>query len=164
MGQDIHHGMSEADIKKRMATLALGAVGVVYGDIGTSPLYTLQTTLSHDGMHPTPESIYGVLSLSVTSRWREFGMRAALGADSGRMLRLVVGEAFALVGVGAAIGIAGAIIATRVLSAFLFGVSRSDPTTYVLVALVLGGAAFIASWLPARRAAAIDPVEALRAD
>ena len=108
--------------------------------------------------------IYGVTSLSVTSRWRELGIRAALGADSGRMLRLVVGEAFALVGVGAAIGIAGAIIATRVLSAFLFGVSRSDPTTYVLVALVLGGAAFIASWLPARRAAAIDPVEALRAD
>ena len=55
--------MSEADTKKRLAALALGAVGVVYGDIGTSPLYTLQTALSHDGMHPTPESIYGVLSL-----------------------------------------------------------------------------------------------------
>ena len=108
--------------------------------------------------------IYGVTSLSVTSRWRELGIRAALGADRGRMLRLVLGEAFALVGVGAAIGIAGAIAATRVLSAFLFGVSATDPTTYVLVALVLGGAAFIASWLPARRAAAVDPVEALRAD
>ncbi|WP_333680691.1 potassium transporter Kup [Dyella sp.] len=55
--------MSEADTKKRLAALALGAVGVVYGDIGTSPLYTLQTALSHDGMRPTPESIYGVLSL-----------------------------------------------------------------------------------------------------
>ena len=60
---DSHQGMSEADTKKRLAALALGAVGVVYGDIGTSPLYTLQTALSHDGMHPTPESIYGVLSL-----------------------------------------------------------------------------------------------------
>ncbi len=58
-----HQGMSEADTKKRLAALALGAVGVVYGDIGTSPLYTLQTALSHDGMRPTPESIYGVLSL-----------------------------------------------------------------------------------------------------
>ncbi|HUB90879.1 MAG TPA: potassium transporter Kup [Dyella sp.] len=55
--------MSEADTKKRLAALALGAIGVVYGDIGTSPLYTLQTALSHDGIHPTPESIYGVLSL-----------------------------------------------------------------------------------------------------
>ena len=55
--------MSEADTKKRLAALALGAIGVVYGDIGTSPLYTLQTALSHDGMHPAPESIYGVLSL-----------------------------------------------------------------------------------------------------
>jgi len=55
--------MSEADTKKRLAALALGAIGVVYGDIGTSPLYTLQTALSHDGMSPTPESIYGVLSL-----------------------------------------------------------------------------------------------------
>ena len=108
--------------------------------------------------------IYGVMSLSVTSRWRELGIRAALGADRARMLRLVVGEAFALVGVGAVIGIAGAIAATRVLSAFLFGVSRTDPTTYLLVALLLGGAAFVASWLPARRAAAVDPVEALRAD
>ena len=58
-----HQGMSEADTKKRLAALALGAIGVVYGDIGTSPLYTLQTALSHDGMSPTPESIYGVLSL-----------------------------------------------------------------------------------------------------
>ena len=58
-----HQGMSEADTKKRLAALALGAIGVVYGDIGTSPLYTLQTALSHDNMHPTPESIYGVLSL-----------------------------------------------------------------------------------------------------
>ena len=55
--------MSAAPQKRRLAALALGAVGVVYGDIGTSPLYTLQITLSHDGMHPTPASVYGVLSL-----------------------------------------------------------------------------------------------------
>jgi K+ transporter len=56
-------GTSESETKRRLAALAVGAIGVVYGDIGTSPLYTLQTTLSHDGMKPTPESIYGVLSL-----------------------------------------------------------------------------------------------------
>lgn len=63
MGQDIHHGPGDTETRKRLVTLTLGAIGVVYGDIGTSPLYTLQTTLSHDGMHPTRESIYGVLSL-----------------------------------------------------------------------------------------------------
>jgi putative ABC transport system permease protein len=108
--------------------------------------------------------IYGVMSLSVTSRWRELGIRAALGADRARMLRLVVGEGLALVAVGTAIGLVGALAATRVLSAFLFGVSSTDPVTYVGVALVLVLAALLASWIPARRAAAVDPVEALRAD
>ena len=84
--------MSEADTKKRLAALALGAVGVVYGDIGTSPLYTLQTALSHDGMHPTPESIYGVLSLIfwaliivVSLKYVMFIMRADNKGEGGIM-------------------------------------------------------------------------------
>ena len=92
MGQDIHHSISEADAKKRLATLALGAIGVVYGDIGTSPLYTLQTTLSHDGMRPTPESIYGVLSLIfwaqiivVSLKYVTFIMRADNKGEGGIM-------------------------------------------------------------------------------
>lgn len=92
MGQDIHHGASEADTKKRLAALALGAIGVVYGDIGTSPLYTLQTTLSHDGMHPTRESIYGVLSLIfwaqiivVSLKYVVFIMRADNKGEGGIM-------------------------------------------------------------------------------
>jgi KUP system potassium uptake protein len=92
VGQDIHHGASEADTKKRLAALALGAIGVVYGDIGTSPLYTLQTTLSHDGMHPTPESIYGVLSLIfwaqiivVSLKYVVFIMRADNKGEGGIM-------------------------------------------------------------------------------
>ncbi|WP_233510941.1 potassium transporter Kup [Dyella psychrodurans] len=92
MGQDIHHGISEADAKKRLAALALGAIGVVYGDIGTSPLYTLQTTLSHDGMRPTPESIYGVLSLIfwaqiivVSLKYVTFIMRADNKGEGGIM-------------------------------------------------------------------------------
>ncbi|MFI5230469.1 MAG: ADOP family duplicated permease [Gemmatimonadales bacterium] len=108
--------------------------------------------------------IYGVMSLSVTSRWRELGIRAALGADRARMLRLVVGEGLSLVAVGAAIGLIGALAATRVLSAFLFGVSADDPVTYTLVTLLLVVAAALASWIPARRAARVEPVEALRAD
>ena len=92
MGHDIHQGMSEAEIKKRLAALALGAIGVVYGDIGTSPLYTLQTTLSHDGMRPTPESIYGVLSLIfwaqiivVSLKYVVFIMRADNKGEGGIM-------------------------------------------------------------------------------
>ncbi|MFC3650316.1 potassium transporter Kup [Dyella humi] len=103
MGQDIHHGVSEVDTKKRLAVLALGAVGVVYGDIGTSPLYTLQTTLSHDGMQPTPESIYGVLSLIfwaqiivVSLKYVLFIMRADNKGEGGIMALM----ALALRGVG----------------------------------------------------------------
>jgi KUP system potassium uptake protein len=92
VGHDIQHGISDADSKRRLATLALGAIGVVYGDIGTSPLYTLQTTLSHDGMHPTPESIYGVLSLIfwaqiivVSLKYVTFIMRADNKGEGGIM-------------------------------------------------------------------------------
>ncbi|MGO4503393.1 MULTISPECIES: potassium transporter Kup [unclassified Dyella] len=89
--------MSDADTKRRLATLALGAIGVVYGDIGTSPLYTLQTTLSHDGMKPTPESIYGVLSLIfwaqiivVSLKYVVFIMRADNKGEGGIMALLAL--------------------------------------------------------------------------
>jgi len=89
--------MSDADTKRRLAALALGAIGVVYGDIGTSPLYTLQTTLSHDGMKPTPESIYGVLSLIfwaqiivVSLKYVVFIMRADNKGEGGIMALLAL--------------------------------------------------------------------------
>jgi KUP system potassium uptake protein len=92
VGHDTHQGISDADSKRRLVTLALGAIGVVYGDIGTSPLYTLQTTLSHDGMRPTPESIYGVLSLIfwaqiivVSLKYVTFIMRADNKGEGGIM-------------------------------------------------------------------------------
>jgi KUP system potassium uptake protein len=92
VGHDTQQGISDADSRRRLATLALGAIGVVYGDIGTSPLYTLQTTLSHDGMQPTPESIYGVLSLIfwaqiivVSLKYVTFIMRADNKGEGGIM-------------------------------------------------------------------------------
>lgn len=92
MGHDIYQGMSESEIRKRMATLALGAIGVVYGDIGTSPLYTLQTTLSYEGKMPQPDSIYGVLSLIfwaqiivVSLKYVVFIMRADNKGEGGIM-------------------------------------------------------------------------------
>jgi putative ABC transport system permease protein len=108
--------------------------------------------------------IYGVMSLAVTARTREIGIRIALGADQRRVQRLVVGEGLALVSVGAAIGLAGALLSTRVLQSLLFDLTASDPFTYVSILMLLGVAALVASWLPARRAARVDPVVALRAD
>lgn len=108
--------------------------------------------------------IYGVMSLAVAARTREIGIRIALGAEQSRVQRLVIGEGVALVGLGAAIGLVGALISTRVLQSLLFDMTPSDPGTYVAVIAVLGAAAIAASWIPARRAARVDPVEALRAD
>ncbi|MGH7615694.1 MAG: ADOP family duplicated permease [Gemmatimonadaceae bacterium] len=108
--------------------------------------------------------IYGVMALAVSARTREIGVRIALGADRGRVQRLVVGEGVALVAVGAAFGIAGALVATRVLRSLLFDLTPADPPTYVAIVALLAASALFASWLPARRASRVDPVTALRAD
>ncbi|HEY9225405.1 MAG TPA: FtsX-like permease family protein, partial [Gemmatimonadaceae bacterium] len=108
--------------------------------------------------------IYGVMSLAVAARTREIGIRIALGADHRRVQRLVVGEGLALVSVGAAIGIAGAIWSTRVLQNLLYDLKPSDPVTYVGILVLLASAAVLASWIPARRASRVDPVVALRSD
>jgi predicted permease len=108
--------------------------------------------------------IYGVMSLAVTARTRELGIRIALGADARRVRRLVVNEGIALVSVGAAIGLVGALMSTRVLRNLLFDLQPSDPVTYVGILILLGGAAVLASWIPARRASRVDPMVALRAE
>jgi putative ABC transport system permease protein len=108
--------------------------------------------------------IYGVMSLAVSARTREIGIRIALGADQRRVQRLVIGEGLSLASAGAFFGIAAALFATPVLRTMLYDLAPSDPATYVGVAVVLATTAIIASWIPARRAARVDPVDALRAD
>jgi putative ABC transport system permease protein len=108
--------------------------------------------------------IYGVMSLAVAARTREIGIRIALGADRGRVQRLVVREGLALVAAGAVIGLAGALMATRLLRSLLFDLTPSDPLTYSAIVVLLAGAAMLASWIPARRAAKVDPVVALRTE
>jgi putative ABC transport system permease protein len=108
--------------------------------------------------------IYGVMALAVSTRTREIGIRIALGADRGRVQRLVVGEGVALVSLGTVLGLGGALASTRVLRSLLFDLTPSDPITYVTIVAVLGTAAIVASWIPARRASRVDPVVALRAD
>ncbi len=106
--------------------------------------------------------IYGVMSFGVTQRTREIGIRVALGADRSRVLRMVIREGALLAGTGTVIGLAAAFAATRLLRTLLFEVTPSDPATYVAIVAVVAAAALVASWLPARRAAGIEPTEALR--
>jgi predicted permease len=105
---------------------------------------------------------YGVISFGVSQRTREIGVRVALGATRSDVLRLVVGQGVSLAIVGGALGLAGALATTRVLQSLLFGVAPSDPATLVAIVVLLVGAVIVASWIPARRAAGVQPAEALR--
>lgn len=106
--------------------------------------------------------IYGVMTYWVNQRTHEIGIRMALGAQPGNILRLVIGQALILVSCGLAIGLAGAFALTRVMSSLLFGISATDRLTFLMVSLLLGGIALLASYVPARRAAKVDPMVALR--
>jgi predicted permease len=108
--------------------------------------------------------IYGVISYAVSQRTREIGIRMALGAPQGELMRLFTGYGFALALVGVACGLVGSAALTRVLGSALFDVSPLDPLTYVAVSVGLIVAAVTASYLPARRTMAVDPIQALRSE
>jgi putative ABC transport system permease protein len=123
---------------------------------------SLASVLGTLGLLLAALGIYGVLSYSVSQRFREIGIRVALGAQKGHVLRLVVGKGLQLAIFGAAAGAAAALLVTRAMGGLLVGVSASDPLTFVAVALGVMFVAALAAYLPARRAMRVDPMVALR--
>ncbi len=110
----------------------------------------------------TAVGLYGVIAYSVTQRTREIGIRMALGAQSSDVLKLVIGQAMVLVFAGAVAGLGAALALTRTMRSLLFGVSGTDPVTFSVILLLLALVALVAAWMPARRAATVDPLISLK--
>jgi ABC-type antimicrobial peptide transport system permease subunit len=108
--------------------------------------------------------LYGVIAYSVSQRTREIGVRMALGAQRGRIYQLVLSEAGRLIIIGLCVGFAGSLAAATLIRSLLFGTKPWDATTLFVVALILAPAALGASYLPAYRAASVNPLDALRAE
>ncbi len=108
--------------------------------------------------------IYGVMAYTVSERARELGVRVALGATTRDVMRIVLVEAFALAAAGVVLGVAGAVAATRLMAALLFGVTPTDPATFASIAGLLMATALAGSYVPARRATRIDPMATLRSE
>ena len=108
--------------------------------------------------------LYGVLAYTVTQRTREIGIRTALGARRSNVIGLVLQQGMKLAGLGILIGLAGAFVVTHFIRSLLFGVAPTDPLTFAVIPVLLATVALLACWLPARRAANVDPMEALRCE
>jgi putative ABC transport system permease protein len=108
--------------------------------------------------------LYGVVSYAVSTRSREVGIRMALGADPREVVGMLTGGGLRLVAVGTAIGLVIAFGLAQLLGTLLYGIPRSDPVSFLAVPAGLAAVAFLAAWIPARRASRINPVRALKAD
>ena len=137
-----------------------------FGDQVATPRQqtTMLSLLGGLGLLLTLVGIFGTTAYAVARRTQEVGIRMALGARPGRMVGAIVGDAAWPVALGIAIGLAGAAAATRVIASFLFETAPTDPLTFVTTVVAIAATALLAAWIPARRAAHVDPVKALRAE
>jgi putative ABC transport system permease protein len=108
--------------------------------------------------------IYGIIAYAVTQRTHEIGVRLALGAQRRDVLRMIVGQGMAMTAAGTAVGMVSALLAARLMSSLLFGVSAADPVTFTAIPILLAAVAFVACYVPARRATRVDPLVALRTE
>jgi ABC-type antimicrobial peptide transport system permease subunit len=123
---------------------------------------TLLSVLAALALALTAFGIYGVLAYTIQQRRREIGIRMAVGADGGAVIRLLIAQGIAPVLVGLVVGIAGSLGLSRIAAGFLWGVTPTDSVTFAAVATILIGVALVASWIPARAAAGLDPLRALK--
>jgi putative ABC transport system permease protein len=131
---------------------------------GQRLIMQLLAALSLLAMMLAAVGIYGVLSYSVSQQTRDIGVRLALGAQTGDILRLVLKHGLALALAGVAVGLAGSLAITRLMHGLLYGITATDPLTFVVIALLLLAVALLACWIPARRATKVDPMIALRCE
>ncbi|MFC1639493.1 FtsX-like permease family protein [Gemmatimonadota bacterium] len=123
-----------------------------------------QASAQGDRLQRGTVGVYGVISYVVNQRTREIGVRIALGAQKKTLVGMVLRQGLVLAVIGVFLGLGASYWATSLLSGLLFGVNPADPITYAVVAFALTGVALLASYLPARKAAGVDPTEALRAE
>ncbi len=154
----LDQGMPVYDLKTMNAHLS--GIGLLFVRIGAA----LVGVFGLLGLLLAVVGLYGVISHSVSHRTREIGIRVALGARAGDVLRIVLKQGMILTLVGAAIGMAAAFAVTRLMRSLLYGVSATDPLTFILISLLLASVALPACYLPARRATKVDPMVALRQD
>jgi putative ABC transport system permease protein len=162
-----------------LASAARVAVGELDKDLPVTNLRTMDELMSESMASPRFRTtlvslfavvgvllaaigIYGVMAYAVAERTHELGVRMALGADRGDVLRMVIGDAMRLVAGGVTLGVIGAAAASRLIGSLLFGITPTDPTTFAGIVALLTATALVASYVPARRATRVDPMIALR--
>jgi putative ABC transport system permease protein len=162
-------GIAREELRKLDPQLALYDVRTLRGYISqvtAGQRFAMQLLGSFAALAATLAAIglYGTIAYTVAQRDRELGVRMALGAGPRDLLRLVVRQGLELAGLGIAVGIAAALALTRVLSSLLYGVSPADPPTYAAIVVAVAALALLASYLPALRAARLEPARVLRSD
>ncbi|HVG64159.1 MAG TPA: FtsX-like permease family protein, partial [Hyalangium sp.] len=184
--QDISHRFMTVVLRTRMPPMAMAGTargvvreldaGLAVANVRTLEQVALRTAsrtrftalllamFGAAGLALAAVGIYGVLAFAVAQRTREMGIRMALGASRASVLRLVVGQGLRLTAFGMVLGVAASLAVGRLLRGLLFGISASDPLTFLGVVGVLGSVALLASYLPARRATTVEPVTALRSE
>jgi putative ABC transport system permease protein len=153
-----------AEVDPSLPLAGISSMEEVVGASVAQPKFTMQFVGVFAGfaLLLAAIGIYGVMAYAVSARKQEMGIRVALGARPADILRLVVGQGMRMTLIGVAFGVVASLAFTRLLASMLFGVQATDPLVFSAAALVLGGAAFVACYLPARRATRVDPIIVLR--